>query len=766
MVTVTRYRSWEELEELRGLWNPLLSRSVSDTVFLTWEWIAAWWKYYGNGRRLYVLAAWEERNLVGVAPLFIDDGRQYGRAWRRLRLIGDGSHDSDYLDCFAQSGREAEVIASLVKFLKMQRSEWDWIELNGPVYGSPCLTVMAKCAQESGWTVQSEPIRCATLPLPASWDEYLRQLDPRFRTKVRSALSVIKEQVKADPEACTRQDQLEDWLPTLFELHTRRWATQAKPGVFRSEARRNFYREFSRAALSEGWLAFHRMNWGERTLTVQYGLLYRRRFHLLQEGYDPDFSTIRPGVALRAWLIRHWIQLGIKEYDFLAGVAGYKFDWGGQEKTATRLVIIRDRLSRIVALQMPRLRFQAREGAGKLVPQPVMAFRKKLISKRARQAWQPGSGRTPQPRLGFARRLAARTYASTFLGRLGRGIASSYAWSRQNGGHWLSLHSRSKPVCQIFHFHRVNDDGDPFLGGFSAHAFRAQMEHLSKHFPVLTLDQIAGGQFPKGRPYCVAVTFDDGYRDNFLCAFPILKSLAIPATVFLATGYVESGELPWYDQIRLAFKLTKRKQIALSGGGPSGKLDESPARARFSETVLRWMRGLPQAERKAAIVEVFDALHVPHQPNLPNQMLRWEDIRQMAKCGISFGAHTVTHPVLSRCSGKEVRKEVFESKQAIENRLQTPVVHFAYPFGQTQDYSLQAKQIVREAGFKTAVTTVWGVNEPDSDPFELRRFAPWDSDPAEFQLRFDWYRLRELQPSRVLDRGNEEMLRSGEVLLG
>src|SRR5262249_13569628 len=157
---------------------------------------------------------------------------------------------------------------------------------NGPLQGSPCASALV---QAGNWKVSSEPVQCLTLPLPKTWDEYLRSLDPRFRTKLRSALTSLQEHVKFEPVQCVSVEQVEEWLPILFDLHTRRWATRNKPGVFRDRTKQSFYRDFSRAALEQGWLAFHQLAWGERPLALQYGMVYRNRFHLLQEGYDPDF---------------------------------------------------------------------------------------------------------------------------------------------------------------------------------------------------------------------------------------------------------------------------------------------------------------------------------------------------------------------------------------------------------------------------------------------------------------------------------------------
>jgi peptidoglycan/xylan/chitin deacetylase (PgdA/CDA1 family) len=241
----------------------------------------------------------------------------------------------------------------------------------------------------------------------------------------------------------------------------------------------------------------------------------------------------------------------------------------------------------------------------------------------------------------------------------------------------------------------------------------------------------------------VAVTFDDGYRDNFTCAFPILKQFGIPATIYLATGYIGSGQMPWYDRVRLAFKLTTHSRFSMSElGGPSGKLDEIASRLRTMEQTLSWLRSIADSERQSSLTQVCQNLGVPCDLNLPNQMLRWEDIRLMTSDNINFGAHTVMHPVLSRIPASELKREVEGSKRMIENKLQLPVTHFAYPFGQSQDFNALAKDAVRTAGFKTAVTAIWGLNEPKDDPLELKRFTPWETDSAEFKLKLDWFRFR------------------------
>jgi peptidoglycan/xylan/chitin deacetylase (PgdA/CDA1 family) len=122
-------------------------------------------------------------------------------------------------------------------------------------------------------------------------------------------------------------------------------------------------------------------------------------------------------------------------------------------------------------------------------------------------------------------------------------------------------------------------------------------------------------------------------------------------------------------------------------------------------------------------------------------MLAWDQVRFMKEHGIDFGGHTVTHPFLSRMSGDRVAWEVGECKRRIEEEMQSPAVHFAYPNGRDEDFGHWNKDLIRRAGYEAAVTTIWGVNNQSTDPMELRRGGPWETSPAAFAYKLDWYQL-------------------------
>src|SRR5262249_18441322 len=219
MLKVYVQTTWKQVASLQAKWNSLLAQSSSDTIFLTWEWCEAWWATYGGDTRsLFVLSAWLGDQLMGVAPFY----KEYVRRWHGsatcLRLIGAGSDDSDYLDCFCIVGFETEVASAIIAFLESVDKEWDWVQLDGAPADSQLARTLSESAALSGWTVKAEDVPCAVLNLPNSWEAYLSRLRPRARTKVRSALARAQK-LGIEPTECARVSDLEPWLNDLFELH-------------------------------------------------------------------------------------------------------------------------------------------------------------------------------------------------------------------------------------------------------------------------------------------------------------------------------------------------------------------------------------------------------------------------------------------------------------------------------------------------------------------------------------------------------------------
>jgi peptidoglycan/xylan/chitin deacetylase (PgdA/CDA1 family) len=292
---------------------------------------------------------------------------------------------------------------------------------------------------------------------------------------------------------------------------------------------------------------------------------------------------------------------------------------------------------------------------------------------------------------------------------------------------------------QILAYHRVGEVTDPFVPAFPAQAFARHVRYLAKHFRVLSLGElVAAAEAGTVPSRAIAITFDDGYEDTHRYVLPIVQRSSVPMTVYLTTGLLGGGSM-WNDRVGAAIRDTPRRWFdCLEECGPLS-LSTLAERQHVLRLVLRALKRRPPAARDALVLQIEHDLGTAPKKALPS-MLSWPQVQEMHEHGVEFGAHTVTHPILTAVSLDEARREVAESKRAIEDRLQMPVRHFAYPNGVAGDFDGAVKAAVREAGFASAASMVFGVNTPRTDRYELRRGGPWTASTAEFATRLWWYR--------------------------
>jgi peptidoglycan/xylan/chitin deacetylase (PgdA/CDA1 family) len=286
----------------------------------------------------------------------------------------------------------------------------------------------------------------------------------------------------------------------------------------------------------------------------------------------------------------------------------------------------------------------------------------------------------------------------------------------------------------ILIFHRVLARPDPLLAGEpSVEAFEGLMRHVAATYRPLPLRAavraLREGALPSR---AVAVTFDDGYADNLVLAAPVLQRLGIPATVFIASGYLD-GATMWNDRVIEAVRTTRRQAIDVDAAG-LGKLalDTPAARRAAMERVLGALKYLAPALRESLADRILREAGVPAPANL---MLTRASVPKLHRAGLDVGAHTVTHPILAAIDRDAARREIEDSKRDLEALTGSEVTLFAYPNGKPdRDYGPEHVELVRDAGFEAAVTTGWGAANRACDPWQLPRFTPWSRRPLKFDL--------------------------------
>jgi peptidoglycan/xylan/chitin deacetylase (PgdA/CDA1 family) len=276
----------------------------------------------------------------------------------------------------------------------------------------------------------------------------------------------------------------------------------------------------------------------------------------------------------------------------------------------------------------------------------------------------------------------------------------------------------------VLNYHRVLDPRDCAFdhGVISAtpDEFYEQLSYIKSHFRVTglaeLLEQLEGGSVTGFR---IMITFDDGYLDNYQNAFPVLRTLGLPAVFFLPTSYIDTSRVPWWDQIAHLLRRSHQRTIRLdypdaytvSLEGQS--LEESIRRVLLlykSPGVRDTERFLEMLERECGVsrLECAD----------PPLFLNWEQAREMLGHGMDFGSHTHSHRVLSKLSEEGQIEELKKSRELLERHLNTPLKSLAIPVGLRHTFNQSTERALRAARYEVAFSFYGGVNRVNA----LRRF--------------------------------------------
>ena len=261
-------------------------------------------------------------------------------------------------------------------------------------------------------------------------------------------------------------------------------------------------------------------------------------------------------------------------------------------------------------------------------------------------------------------------------------------------------------------------------------SFVWQMDYLSSHCQVVSPERLVsmlrGGQELPRR--CVSITFDDGYADNYLHAFPILKRHGLPATIFLTTGFVGGqGGLFWWDEV-CRWRAAGVKSVEVEGLGLRGV-----ATLAQRDRLLEEMKRLPMDEIVRRVRDVSTRLGLGPDSRAAGDFLTWEQVREMQEQGISFGAHTVNHCLLPVESAQRRSLEIRQSRADVERGTGRPCSLFCYPSGAVDAPS---ENEARAAGFEAAMATLPRDVLPDADYFRLpRKVLNYRVSPTVFRFK-------------------------------
>jgi peptidoglycan/xylan/chitin deacetylase (PgdA/CDA1 family) len=293
---------------------------------------------------------------------------------------------------------------------------------------------------------------------------------------------------------------------------------------------------------------------------------------------------------------------------------------------------------------------------------------------------------------------------------------------------------------RVLHGEEVKDCYNPYLA-LSVTSFDELLRFLRERLNVLTLDELlASAEKPgNGRKPICALTFDDGWEDNYRVAFPILKKYGLPATIFLATGYIGSSELMPEERL---FRLWNRAEQQNRTHVLSRELSaafETPI-SSGDKTLTDYhalSKTLPHTRKIAVLRELEQKYGAERQTR--SQFLSWEQVHEMARDGVRFESHTVHHKLLAQETDSDILDEIGESRRTIAAHVGYVPDMLAYPSGNFDD---RVARIVAESGYRAALTTIPGALNADCDPYRLPRIAIADDVLSDVHGDFSGHRLR------------------------
>jgi len=243
--------------------------------------------------------------------------------------------------------------------------------------------------------------------------------------------------------------------------------------------------------------------------------------------------------------------------------------------------------------------------------------------------------------------------------------------------------------------------------------FERHVKYLTKRFNIITLRQCIDNLKSESiEKHGLAITFDDGYQSFYHDIFPILKKYSVPAAVFLTTDHIDSREIFWFDALKIHFH----------ENGPKLFEDILGIKENSFDSIISYINRLDENEKTRKIEAMLKEIKIESSGKSRDyEILTWSQINEMKGNLVSFGAHTVTHPTLSRIPAENAEAEILQSKKILEERLAMPIEFFAYPFGSESDFNDKTAELVRKAGFISALTTVNGDCNTGDDLFRLNR---------------------------------------------
>ena len=343
-VTISRI-SEEDFLHLRTEWNSLLERSVTNEVFLSWEWIYSWWETFtSENKELFILVGKNDlQELVGIAPFYLESKRYMGLTKKKiLRLCSSQETDPDHLDIICDKEHAKIYVEAIMSFFEANKTEWDEVVLEGLKQDS---NIRRYVSQEGyhlhDFIIKSLPeSACPYLTINQCFEDYFKS----FSGKTRNTLLRKRKKLLVNDNAkfgviTSQKDNPENYMKELFSLHNERAKRKGVKTAFTGERIYSFHKNFVTRSLGSNNAVIFFLSKESTFLVLFYCMKYNNKYYYYQAGISEDGELKSAGTILMLLSIEKAFNEGCSEFDFLRGDEQYKYFWSKDSRQNYSLTI-------------------------------------------------------------------------------------------------------------------------------------------------------------------------------------------------------------------------------------------------------------------------------------------------------------------------------------------------------------------------------------------------------------------------------------------
>jgi CelD/BcsL family acetyltransferase involved in cellulose biosynthesis len=360
---IVHIRTLNEFEALHAQWNDLLAACENETVFLTWDWLTAWWQGHQGTKELWLITAWAGETLVGALPLMKSRIKRMGLAFRVLQTLGAPNTDESLI---LARGNNTAIYQSLCEYLHSQRALWDMLEIHEFRSEHPATGFIQQFFTNKRHTIRVRLNQHFFIPLAGTWDEYWKKLSKNLRHNIERRLRRIEENHKVTFEVIEGRDLNWSHFETIFEINKKgnyaeKYTTPEEQEIQRGLMERLRAQNHIRLMLL--WL-------DEKAVAFDYGFSTAGNYEDWRTGFELAFAEWGTGTLMLYFQLKYLFSTNHHKLDFLRGEYNYKDKWlpAKREFTGLRIIPAHKFITRLAFIWIPDVRQWVKSKKEKPVP--------------------------------------------------------------------------------------------------------------------------------------------------------------------------------------------------------------------------------------------------------------------------------------------------------------------------------------------------------------------------------------------------------------